>query len=467
MAKVIVWDEAPMSRRLHLEALDITLRDLMGNDEPFGGKVLVLAGDFRQRCGAQFGGAIRRNSSAQFGAIRRNSLSRARLAHRTASRDEARLSAQILDACIHHSELWSEFAIFQLAENMRVHRLAAGAEPNRIETLRQHAEWLLQLGDARRPTDADGMIELPPELCLEEGADHDALIRWVFPDLAARCAAQDLEWLSERAVVTPLNATVDEINAKVTAAFPGDEIRCVSGNACADAEDAMRYPIEYLQSLHPTGFPAHELILKRNMPVMLLRNINAARGLCNGTRLIVLDVINRTVLKARIASGDLPAHGGFRGNVVYLPQITLYPEENVFPFRWCRRQFPVRPAFAMTINKSQGQTFAVIGIIGECFAHGQLYVASSGVGDRAKLRYAVDPDENGVYRTRNVVYREALTSARAARRRRRRRHPRPRRRRRRDRRRTTAPPRAPPAKTPPTPAPVPSPSARAARPPHP
>ena len=319
--------------------------------------------------------------------------------------------AQILDACIHQSELWSEFAIFQLAENMRVHRLAAGAEPNRIETLRQHAEWLLQLGDGALPTDADGMIELPPELCLEEGADHDALIRWVFPDLAARCAAQDIEWLSERAVVTPLNATVDEINAKVTAAFPGDEIRCVSGNACADAEDAMRYPIEYLQSLHPTGFPAHELILKRNMPVMLLRNINAARGLCNGTRLIVLDVINRTTLKARIASGDLPAHGGFRGNVVYLPQITLYPEENVFPFRWCRRQFPVRPAFAMTINKSQGQTFAVIGIIGECFAHGQLYVASSRVGDRAKLRYAVDPDENGVYRTRNVVYREALTSA--------------------------------------------------------
>ena len=185
--------------------------------------------------------------------------------------------AQILDACIHHSELWSEFAIFQLAENMRVHRLAAGAEPNRIETLRQHAEWLLQLGDGALPTDADGMIELPPELCLEEGADHDALIRWVFPE-PRRALRRSGHRVALRArVVTPLNATVDEINAKVTAAFPGDEIRCVSGNACADAEDAMRYPIEYLVG-SPDGLPRAELILKRNMPVMLLRNINAARA---------------------------------------------------------------------------------------------------------------------------------------------------------------------------------------------
>jgi hypothetical protein len=197
----------------------------------------------------------------------------------------------------------------------------------------------------------------------------------------------------------------------VIANFPGDEIRCESGNACVELEDTIRYPIEYLQSLHPSGFPPHLLVLKRNMPVMLLRNINAARGLCNGTRLIVIDVINKTTLKAQIASGDLPENGGFRTTIVYLPLITLYPEENTFPFKWCRRQFPVRPAFAMTINKSQGQTFAVVGFIGSCFAHGQLYVAASRVGDRAKLRFAVDPDDDGVHRTRNVVYREALTTA--------------------------------------------------------
>ena len=45
---LIVWDEAPMAHRHHLEAFDRTLRDVTGSEEPFGGKVLVLGGDFRQ-----------------------------------------------------------------------------------------------------------------------------------------------------------------------------------------------------------------------------------------------------------------------------------------------------------------------------------------------------------------------------------------------------------------------------------
>ena len=48
MAKLIVWDEAPMSHRYQLEALDRTLRDVTGVDEPFEGKIMLLSGDFRQ-----------------------------------------------------------------------------------------------------------------------------------------------------------------------------------------------------------------------------------------------------------------------------------------------------------------------------------------------------------------------------------------------------------------------------------
>ena len=46
----------------------------------------------------------------------------------------------------------------------------------------------------------------------------------------------------------------------------------------------------------------------------------------------------------------------------------------------------------------------------ECFGHGQLYVAASRVGDPAWLRFALDPNDAGEYRTKNVVYAEALTS---------------------------------------------------------
>ena len=45
---LIIWDEATMANRLLIEALDIGLKELTDSDEPFGGKVVVLAGDFRQ-----------------------------------------------------------------------------------------------------------------------------------------------------------------------------------------------------------------------------------------------------------------------------------------------------------------------------------------------------------------------------------------------------------------------------------
>ena len=118
------------------------------------------------------------------------------------------------------------------------------------------------------------------------------------------------------------------------------------------------------------------------------------------------------LLKAEIASGMPVDQGGHRGNIVYIPRITLYPEEGAFPFEWCRRQFPVRPAFAMTINKAQGQTLARVGVdlTDACFTHGQLYVAASRVGNRKHLRLAVAPNDEGAFVTRNVVFREALTS---------------------------------------------------------
>ena len=74
----------------------------------------------------------------------------------------------------------------------------------------------------------------------------------------------------------------------------------------------------------------------------------------------------------------------------------------------------MRVAFAMTINKSQGQTLSRVGVYLRemCFSHGQLYVAASRVGHPSHIRFAVEPDEaTGEFRTRNVVWGEALTPA--------------------------------------------------------
>ena len=97
---------------------------------------------------------------------------------------------------------------------------------------------------------------------------------------------------------------------------------------------------------------------------------------------------------------------------MFIPRLRLDADEDAFPFSWSRCQFPVRIAFAMTINKAQGQTLQRVGVylLEPCFSHGQLYVATSRVGLRQRIRFALPHDEEtGTFRARNVVYREALT----------------------------------------------------------
>ncbi|GMF41132.1 unnamed protein product [Phytophthora fragariaefolia] len=82
-----------------------------------------------------------------------------------------------------------------------------------------------------------------------------------------------------------------------------------------------------------------------------------------------------------------------------------------FPFRLRRKQFPVVPAFAMTINNAKGQTIQNLGLYlaTPCFSHGQLYVALLRVTSRSKFKALIEYPEleegDGVY-TDNIVYRQ-------------------------------------------------------------
>ena len=68
-----------------------------------------------------------------------------------------------------------------------------------------------------------------------------------------------------------------------------------------------------------------------------------------------------------------------------------------------------------TIIKAQGQTLERVGVYLQkpCFTHGQLYmyVAASRVGKKEHIRFAVDKNEAGEFRTANFVFHEALTAA--------------------------------------------------------
>ncbi|XP_065683650.1 ATP-dependent DNA helicase PIF1-like [Hydra vulgaris] len=118
---------------------------------------------------------------------------------------------------------------------------------------------------------------------------------------------------------------------------------------------------------------------------MLLRNLDLKAGLCNGTRLIVRALQNNYI-DGQVLTGVSV------GKRVFVPRVQLTQSDSNLPFTLKRRQFPVRLAYSMTINKSQGQTFDKVGIYlkNPCFSHGQLYVACSRTRSLNTLFFKID-----------------------------------------------------------------------------
>lgn len=161
-------------------------------------------------------------------------------------------------------------------------------------------------------------------------------------------------------------------------------------------DEAVHYPVEFLNTLNPSGLPYHRLLLRGGTPVMLLRNLKPPK-LCNGTRLQV-KALHRNVVDGTILTGSA------QGETVFVSRIPLIPSD--LPFEFKRLQFPLKVCFAMTINKSQGQTlkFAGVDLRQDCFSHGQFYVACSRVSSPRSLIFLVPPSKM----VKNIVYKDIL-----------------------------------------------------------
>ena len=360
IAKLILIDESTMLNRFLLEALDKSLKDLMGVDLPFGGKSLLLSGDFRQ-CLPVCKGEERPG---------------------------------IIKQALTSSHLWPKFEILSLNVNMRV-RASGNKE------LEKYDQWLLEIGDGKSENVAipGHMVatQIKPKSEKHPFSEDQAMTDFchkIFPK-------HDPEHLNGRVILAPTNHEVAKLNAEVLKSMPGQVETFRSADELAPSEDLLRFNKEYLNTLKPNEFPPFELNLKSQMPLILIRNLNPRQGLCNGSKMFFIKHLDHKVLQCRLEGSQ---------RIVLIPRILFIPQPNDFPFEWSRRQFPVMPAFAMTINKSQGQTLNFVGIWlrKQCFTHGQLYVGCSRVGDPKKLKFAIMKEGAGNKDANNVVFREIL-----------------------------------------------------------
>ncbi|GJY30176.1 DNA helicase [Tanacetum coccineum] len=243
-------------------ALDRSLRDIVNKPSfLFGGKLVLLGGDFRQTLPVKKGAS----------------------------------KIEVISSCISESALWPSFKVFTLKHNMWLARPDISLEERSL--VNSFASWLLDIGDGKigEPADEDlentSWVHIPPAYYFalnEQGLSK--LIDFIYDQSTLHTPS--VTTLQQKVIVCPKNETIYIINSKVLAMVPGESTIYMSQDEATPtgndrAETEILYPIEHLNTFKLPVFPPYQLELKVGAPVMLLRNVNIAGGLCNGTRMIV------------------------------------------------------------------------------------------------------------------------------------------------------------------------------------
>ena len=310
-----------------------------------------------------------------------------------------------VNASISKSYLWHSAQVHTLSINM---------------TLRQadkkFAEWILSVGNGTTATvetyagsheDGEKIVIADEFMLLKSDNPYQLISDAAYPNFVENYLNRS--YLTDRAILAPTNASAQEMNSYLLSKVPSAEKEYLSSDTISfestPTDDwTKNYTQEYLNSLEYPGLPTHKLCLKVGAPVMMLRNLNQRNGLCNGTRMVVSRLGHR-VLEAQIMTGTHVGEG------VLIPRIQLSPDDSLHPFTFRRRQFPIRLCYAMTINKSQGQSLKQVALYlrRPVFSHGQLYVALSRVTTPEGLK-VLDDTEGSSQRdvVTNIVFREVF-----------------------------------------------------------
>ena len=142
--KVLFWDEAIMNNKAVINVVDNLFRDITNVDEPFGGKIVIFAGDFRQTL--------------------------------PVSKREGR--GGIVSNLLIKLPWWKNIQKLKLTQNMRVLR------QGNTEEARQFSSFLLQVGNGSLPQDKNGVCRIPDQYVFQDGMEEE-FIKWCYPDISS------------------------------------------------------------------------------------------------------------------------------------------------------------------------------------------------------------------------------------------------------------------------------------------
>ena len=349
-ASIIIWDEGPMVNRAVLACIEEVCRTVMENDHPFGGKIVVVLGDFRQTCPVIRGGT----------------------------------RTQVIDASIKSSPLWELFTIYRLTIPIR-----NAEDPD-------FADFVDAIGDGAGPQ--------VPLMLLDHVQSSDDLLNFVYPD----DILPDAHACLRRAILAPTHVQVDAYNKNVLQHIVGEPKIYLAADTMKEAEDVgLIQPesvLDYVARHTPSGFPHHTLEIKTNAIFRLLRNFSVDLGLVKNVRVVVVHTGMR-LITVRIVRGS-SAPTAFDTEDILIPHISfqtvLHSGHTLH-----RKQFPLAPAYATTFNSCQGLNLDCVGIdlTRPVFSHGQLYTALSRIRHRSHAHVCLRPGETT---TTNVTYHEIL-----------------------------------------------------------
>ncbi|PIA31381.1 hypothetical protein AQUCO_05000048v1 [Aquilegia coerulea] len=290
-----------------------------------------------------------------------------------------------------HAELFKRAKLIIWDEVPMQHRFCVEAVDRTLRDIREIKEpfggvTVVLGGDFKQTlpigTNPKEDVELPSEIKMCKST-MDLLFK-VYPNLNVEEVATET-YLHERSILSARNDDVATLNELAINHFPGELHEYLAADKAIEDDQPIEnrgnsISNENMQALDPPSLPPFKLQLKVGCQIMLLRNLQPRDGLCNGTHLMVVQFATR-VIKAKILNGS------HAGNYVFIP---------------------LRLAFAMTINKSQGQSVKYVGIDlrNHVFSHGQLYVELSRCTSSNRISVLLGNEDDD--KTTNVVYPEVL-----------------------------------------------------------